>query len=82
MYQTIDETISVAGAYTPGKFTPAKFRWRNRIYPIQEICSQHSFKDGNVQKRRFSVLARNTVFLLEFNRDQENWKLVQLWIEE
>lgn len=82
MYQTISETISVAGAYIPGGFKPAKFRWKNRLYPIKEICSQHDFKDGNVKKRRFSVLSGSTVYLLEFNRDQESWQLVEIWLEE
>ena len=82
MYQRIGEAVSVAGVYRAGHFVPKKFKWRQRVLPIQAVHSVHDFKDGAVRKRRFSVSARNTVFLLEFNRDLETWFLDQLWVEE
>jgi hypothetical protein len=81
MYQTIGEKVLVAGVYTPGKFIPKKFQWRHRTFPINQIYSVHDFKDGSVRKRRFSVMAKHNVYLLEFNRDIETWILAQLWIE-
>lgn len=81
MYQPIHEPVSVAGIYEHGKFRPLKFRWQNKLLVITEICSVHDFRDGTVQKRRFSVMAGGTVYLLEFNRNQENWLLEELWIE-
>lgn len=81
MYQSIGEPISVAGIYEHGKFRPMKFRWRQKLLSISEICSVHDFKDGSVQKRRFSVMADGNVYLLEFDRRQEWWKLEEVWIE-
>jgi hypothetical protein len=71
----------VAGVYAQGKFTPKKFEWRRKLFTIQQVNSVHDFKDGSVRKRRFAVMAEQTVFLLEFNRDQEEWILEQLWVE-
>lgn len=81
MYQPIHEAVAVAGVYEHGHFRPVKFRWQKRVFRIQEICSVHDFRDGSVQKRRFSVLANQTVFLLEFDRRQESWMLEEIWIE-
>jgi hypothetical protein len=82
MYQIIGEKVNVAGIYTQGKFQPKKFQWRNQEFVIHVQHTVHDFKDGTVRKRRFSVTARNNVFLLEFNRDTELWTLEQIWIEE
>lgn len=81
MYQPIHEPVSVAGIYENGKFRPVKFRWRQKLLNITEVCSVHDFRDGTVRKRRFSVMAQGTVYLLEFDRSQESWILEQLWIE-
>lgn len=81
MYQPIHEPVSVAGVYEHGKFRPVKFRWKEKLLPISEICSVHDFKDGSVQKRRFSVMASGNVYLLEFDRRQETWILEQIWLE-
>jgi hypothetical protein len=81
MYQTIGESISVAGVYTNGKFKPRKFQWRGGTFLIDSSCSVHDFRDGMVRKRRFSVMAKGNVYLLEFNRDTEAWKLEQVWVE-
>ena len=81
MYQPIHEPVSVAGVYEQGKFRPVKFRWKEKLLPISEICSVHDFRDGSVQKRRFSVMASGNVYLLEFDRRQETWMLEQIWLE-
>ncbi len=81
MYQTIDEGISVIGIFERGKFMPKKFKWRDRIFPIDQLCSVHDFKDGAVKKRRFSIQSGPTIYLIEFNRDRETWTLQQIWVE-
>ena len=81
MYHTIGEKITVAGVYTSGRFKPRKFQWRQQLFTITSSCSVHDFRDGTVRKRRFSVMANGLLFLLEFNRDTENWVLEQMWIE-
>jgi len=82
MYQIIGEEILVAGVYTRGHFQPKKFQWRQKTLLITEITSVHDFKDGTVLKRRFSVMANNTLYLLEFNRTSEAWRIEQIWVEE
>ncbi len=81
MYQTIGEDISVIGIFERGIFTPKKFKWRGNIFPIDQLCSVHNFKDGAVKKRRFSLMSGTTLYLIEFNRDLETWILQQIWVE-
>jgi hypothetical protein len=81
MYQTIGETISVAGWYLKGHFKPVKFKWRNHTYPISETTLTSEIKDGGVRKRLFSVMAENNLYRLEFDRDLETWELSEVWFE-
>jgi hypothetical protein len=81
MYHTIHEPIQVAGVYEQSRFRPMKFRWQNRLYVIHEICTVHDFRDGSVNKRRFSVTSSGNVYLLEFDRYRETWFLEQVWVE-
>lgn len=82
MYQTIHEAISMAGIYQNDTFKPVKFRWRHQLYEIEEVASVHDFKDGSILKRRFSVMSKGTLYLIEFDRHRESWMLEQLWINQ
>lgn len=81
MYQTIGEEISVVGSYQAGKFKPAKFQWRAKVYPVEEITLANDAKDGGVRKRYYSVVSRGTVYRLCFNRETEHWLLEEVWYE-
>lgn len=81
MEQTIGETISVLGIFKNASFTPKKFKWNNHTYPIENITSIHELKDGGVVKRRYAVLSGPNLYLLEYNRQDETWELVQIWME-
>lgn len=81
MYQTIGEDISIIGIYKSGHFLPKKMQWRTNIFEIDQICSVHDFKDGAVRKRRFSMMSKHNLYLIEFNRDRETWSLEQVWVE-
>lgn len=82
MYQTIDEPIDVAGVYAKSTFTPRKFRWKNKEYLIQEITLKSDTKDGGVRKRLYSVLVGRELYRLTFNRENESWRLEEIWINE
>jgi hypothetical protein len=81
MYQTIDESIVVAGVYRGGKFEPKKFQWGRQTIEISAITLVSDVKDGGVKKRYFSVISGNNVYRLIFNRESEQWYLGELWIE-
>lgn len=80
-YERINETIAVVGSYNQGCFIPKKFKWKNKIFTIQQITLQSDVKDGAVKKRYFSVIAGAECYRLEFNRDNEQWWLRELWVE-
>lgn len=93
MYQTINEAVSVLGIFEKASptqrptgcgagFTPKKFRWHNRTYPIEKITSIHSSRDGGVEKRRYAVISGANLYLLEYNRSKETWTLEQIWMED
>lgn len=81
MYQTIDETIAVAGVYNQSSFVPKKFRWHQQTLKIDQITLISDTKDGGVRKRLYSVMSGGNVYRLEFNRDTEQWLLNQLWFD-
>ena len=81
MYQKIHENIQVAGVYGPAKFTPKKFKWKNRIYWVDEITSVADLKDGGVKKRFFSLVSKNEVYRVIFDRENEKWWLEEKWID-
>lgn len=81
MYQTICETITVVGIFRNSEFIPKKFKWNNRTYLIDAITSTHELRDGGVQKRRYAVTSKANLYLLEYNRQEESWELIQIWHE-
>lgn len=81
MYQKINQKIWVAGAYKNSSFQPVKFEWNKRLFPIQEITLQSDLRDGQIQKRFYSVVSGKEVYRLEFNRSSEIWYLREIWVD-
>lgn len=81
MYQTVDEAIDVVGSYSHGRFVPKKFRWGKRVLVINQVTLQSDTKDGDVRKRLVSVTVGKEVYRLEFNRENEQWYLREVWVE-
>lgn len=81
MYQKIHEQISVVGLYSRGKFTPVKLKWRDTVLKITEITIQVPTNDGGVRKYFYSVVVDYDVFRLEFNRETQQWLLLEKWVE-
>ncbi|PWU24015.1 hypothetical protein C5B42_00970 [Candidatus Cerribacteria bacterium 'Amazon FNV 2010 28 9'] len=73
--------MSVIGIYEHAHFIPKKFRWRDRVYLIQEITLVSDIRDGLIKKRMYSVLCNKTLYRLLFNRETEDWKLEEVWVE-
>ncbi len=81
MYQTVNEEIEVAGVYSHSRFIPKKFKWNNKIFPIKEITLSNSVKDGLIKRRLYSVLSGVNLYRIEFNRESEQWKILEVWCE-
>lgn len=81
MYQTISEPIEVAGVYSLSGFRVAKFKWRGRQYLVEQVTFKADVKDGGVRGRMYSVVVGGTAYRLYFNRDTEQWRLEELWVE-
>lgn len=81
MYEEIDEQIAVIGIYQKHQFLPKKFKWQQQILSIDEVTLVNNVKDGQIQKRLYSVVAAGNVYRLEFNRVSEQWKLLQIWVD-
>lgn len=81
MYQTIHESIEVAGVFTPGKFSPTKFRWGKKTFAVEAITLLSRERDGLVPIHHYSVVASGTVFRLSFHPDNLAWFLEEVWQE-
>jgi hypothetical protein len=81
-YQAIDVPIKVVGRYRPGQgFIPVKFHWQDRTLAITRITLQSDLKDGEIKKRWYSVLVGSELYRIEFNRESEQWRLKEIWVE-
>lgn len=81
MLEPIGEQIAVAGVYKSSGFEPRYFMWNHTKYDIQKITLISDVKDGNIKKRHYSVLVKNQLFRLLFDRDSEKWTLEEVWVE-
>ena len=81
MYQKIDQAISVVGIYQNQHFFPKKFKWQARILPVDQVTLFNNLRDGIIKKRLYSVLSEGNLYRLEFNRDSEQWKILEIWVE-
>jgi hypothetical protein len=71
----------VAGVYQDHHFNPKRFQWRQRLYSIDTTTFVSDNKDGGVRKRHYSVMSGGNLYRLEFNRDTEQWLLMEVWHE-
>jgi hypothetical protein len=81
MYQKINDNISVLGVYSSQVFIPKKFKWNDKVYPIKDITLLNNIRDGSIKKRLYSVLSGVNLYRIEFNRESENWKILEVWCE-
>lgn len=81
MYEEVNQPIAVIGIYQKHQFLPKKFKWQQQILSIDEVTLVNNVKDGQIQKRLYSVVAAGNVYRLEFNRVSEQWKLLQIWVD-
>ncbi|MEX0895528.1 MAG: hypothetical protein WDZ94_01155 [Patescibacteria group bacterium] len=81
MYETIDESISVAGVYRQGKFIPKKFLWQQRAFVITQVTFVADIRDGSDTVRQYTVVASEASYRLLFNRTHETWRLKEVWCE-
>ncbi len=81
MYQTIDETVEVLGSYLKAGFKPLRFKWRSRVYPVEQVTLVTETKNAGVRGRIYSVVSKSNVYRLYFNRDLETWSLQEVWCE-
>lgn len=81
MYQTIGEKIEVAGVYNSRGFQPKRFKWRSRLYDVEQVTLATNAKDGGRRLRLYSVIVKGTAYRLRFDRDGEAWMLEEVWYE-
>jgi hypothetical protein len=81
MFTSISESIAVVGTYNHSSFHPRKFKWRDRVYMIEQLTFVTELKDGGVKQRMYSVTSGGNVYRLVFNRDTEDWQLAEVWCE-
>ncbi len=81
MYEEVNQPIAVVGIYQKHQFLPKKFKWQQRILDVDEVTLINDVRDGQIKKRFYSVVSAGNVYRLEFNRNSEQWKLLQVWVD-
>lgn len=60
---------------------PMRFLWRQAYYKIAATTLLSDIKEGQCQKRLYSVLVKGNCYRLLFDRDEETWFLEELWYD-
>jgi len=81
MYQTIHESIKVAGIFNCSVFKPTWFEWRRQLLKIQQITLISDYKQGSVKSKIYSVMADGNLYRLLFDLNSCNWTLENVWID-
>jgi hypothetical protein len=81
VYQLINEPIAVVGIFDLGRFTPRRFKWRQRVHEVNEITFVSDTKDGGVPYRWYSIVSGQEVYRLRHQRQSDVWTLWELWVE-
>ncbi len=81
MYQTIHETVRVAGVFHCASFKPVWFEWNQRMLKIQKVTFVSNYKQGLVKSKIYSVVADDNTYHLTFDLNTLDWTLENVWID-
>lgn len=81
MYQTIHESIKVAGVFDRAHFVPRWFVWGQLRFNIEKITLISDYKQGLLKSKSFSVLAAGNLYRLVFNLNTLDWVLDSVWVD-
>lgn len=82
MYQTIHETIRVAGIFDKLQFKPVWFVWKNKRFVIKKITLVSKLKEGSIEKIIYSVQVKSDVYRLDYFPQEKEWFLESIWIDD
>ncbi|VAV83624.1 hypothetical protein MNBD_DELTA01-2135 [hydrothermal vent metagenome] len=86
MTTIVDETINVIAIFespprsgdsqpSHAAMRPVKFRWRGRLYPVEEITYRWQSTEGRSTILHFSVSDGRALYELTCNKDSLKWRL-------
>lgn len=80
MHQTINESISVISHYNAQtkQTLPIKIKWRNQLYPIEQIGLCHHYVVGHRLTHIFSVISQGLFLRLKFDAQNLQWTLEEI----
>lgn len=60
------------------KVIPKWVLWEGRLYPVEKVGLQHTFRSGRTLFHVFSVTAKTLFFRLVLNTDTLAWRLEEI----
>ncbi len=81
MFTQINEPVEVQGTFSTRGFVPRRFRWRNQIRVVEEVTLAIDEKNGVTKHRFYSVRSGTSVYRLDFNRESDLWRLLEVYCE-
>lgn len=73
--------MDVAGVFSHSRYTPKKFMWKKRVHIVETITYVADIKNGQIPLRLYSVVSRGNVYRLEWNKNNDQWHLLEVWYE-
>lgn len=77
MGERIGEIINVVAVFDPG-LRPARFRWKDRVYPVKEITYTWTSKRGGAGVTHFSVSDGASLYELAYNHSTMRWSIEEV----
>ncbi len=81
MYQTIHETVRVAGIFKQSQFRPVWFDWQGRRFDVDNITLVSDYNQGQVKHTIYSIEAQGNLYRLLHDLQSQDWYLEQVWMD-
>lgn len=80
MNQSIKEPVSVISRYdaVSCKTLPVKVKWRNRIYPIDQVALHFQSRQGSQLLHTFCVTSADLYLRLILDTTNLHWQLAEI----
>lgn len=72
----MEESVSVEAVFSCGRMQPRRFRWRQTVFPVEQIYLVHVSRRGRDRLYHFSLGSGRMIYELTFNNQSLAWRLV------
>ncbi len=78
-YEYINEPVEIRVDFCGRRVVPRVMNWNNRLYTILNVNMVHHDSQGTAQQYFFSVSDMHNYFKLQFNAENLEWRLLEMY---